>query len=212
MTSVSVSLTAYIVAATLLAIAPGLDTALVLRTAISGGSKRAVLASLGIATGCIAWTVVVALGLGALLAASELAYTLLRWIGAAYLVYIGYRMLRYPRRGFVVESKPDEGRRLSFATGLFTNLLNPKVGVFYVTFLPQFVPHGVPVAGYLMLLGVIHVLIGLVWFACLITATRPLARFLGNPAVVRACDRATGGMFVAFGAGLALESRRLSPG
>jgi threonine/homoserine/homoserine lactone efflux protein len=143
------------------------------------------------------------------LAASELAYTTLRWVGAAYLVWVGYKMLRHPRRNFVPEVRDDHGKGIAFTTGLLTNLLNPKVGVFYVSFLPQFVPHGVSVAPYILLLGAIHALLGLIWFACLILATRPIARFLEKPSVVQACDRLTGGMFVTFGVGLALQSRRV---
>ena len=202
------SLAAFIAAAGLLTITPGLDTALVLRTAAAGSPRRAVLASLGIAVGCFGWATLVALGLGALLAASQLAYTVLRWVGAAYLVWIGYRMLRHPRRKFLAEARGGDGQRAAFATGALTNLLNPKVGVFYVSFLPQFVPQGVSVAPYILLLGAIHALLGLVWFACLITATRPIAGLLGRPAVVQTCDRLTGGVFVAFGIGLALQSRR----
>lgn len=209
MMSVSASLAAFIAAASLLTIAPGLDTALVLRTAAIGGPRRAALAGLGIAAGCLVWAAVVALGLGALLAASELAYTVLRWVGAAYLVWIGYKMLRHPRRSFVPESAGDHGERVAFSTGALTNLLNPKVGVFYVSFLPQFVPHGVSVGPYILLLGAIHALLGLIWFACLILATRPMAGFLKRPRVVQTCDRLTGGMFVAFGLALALQSRRV---
>jgi threonine/homoserine/homoserine lactone efflux protein len=117
-------------------------------------------------------------------------------------------MLRYPRRGFVPESSDNQRRGTAFATGLLTNLLNPKVGVFYVTFLPQFVPPGVPAAPYMLLLGAIHGLLGLLWFGCLIAATRPLAKFMRRPAVVSTCDRLTGSMFVTFGVGLALQSRR----
>jgi threonine/homoserine/homoserine lactone efflux protein len=89
-----------------------------------------------------------------------------------------------------------------------TNLLNPKVGVFYVSFLPQFVPPNVSVGPYMLLLGAIHALIGLIWFACLITATRPISALLRRPVVVQTCDRLTGAVFMAFGLGLALESRR----
>jgi threonine/homoserine/homoserine lactone efflux protein len=203
------SLVAFLAAATLLTIAPGLDTALVLRTAAIAGPRRAALAGLGVAVGCFGWAILVALGLGALLAASQIAYTTLRWIGAAYLVWVGYKMLRHPRRSFVPEAGGNEGQRVAFTTGLLTNLLNPKVGVFYVSFLPQFVPPGVSVAPYILLLGAIHAVLGLIWFSCLIIATRPLARVLGRPSVVQTCDRLTGGMFVAFGVGLALQSRRV---
>jgi threonine/homoserine/homoserine lactone efflux protein len=207
MTSVGASLVAYLAAASLLTITPGLDTALVLRTAAIAGPRRAGLAGLGIALGCFAWAALVALGLGALLAASQLAYAILRWVGAAYLVFVGVRMLRHPRRSFVADA-PDNRHRAAFATGLLTNLLNPKVGVFYVSFLPQFVPPGVKVAPYVVLLGAIHALLGLIWFACLILATQPIARFLRRARVVETCDRLTGGVFVAYGLGLALASRR----
>jgi threonine/homoserine/homoserine lactone efflux protein len=208
MMSVAGSLAAFTVAAGLLTVAPGLDTALVLRTAASGGARQAALAGLGIATGCFGWATLVALGLGALLAASEWAYSVLRWVGAAYLVYVGLRMLRQPRRQFVTDAAATGDQRAAFARGVLTNLLNPKVGVFYVSFLPQFVPADMPVAPYLLLLGAIHALLGLVWFGCLILATRPIARFLRKPIVVQTCDRVTGGLFVAFGVGLALQSRR----
>jgi len=207
MTSLSISLTAFTLAAALLTLTPGLDTVLVLGTAVSGGTRPAALAGLGIAVGCLIWAALVALGLGALIAASQLGYALLRVVGAAYLMWTGYKLLRHPRETFVALGEDPRGRRAPFATGAMTNLLNPKVGLFYVSFLPQFVPHGVSVAPYVLLLGAIHVLLGLIWFACLIAATRPIARWLRRPALLRSCDRLTGAVFVAFGIGLAIESR-----
>jgi threonine/homoserine/homoserine lactone efflux protein len=209
MESVWVSLAAFTAAATLLTITPGLDTALVLRTAATGNARGAALAGLGIAVGCFCWATLVALGLGALLAASNLAYTGLRWVGAVYLVWTGYRMLRSPRQSFITNERRDPRARSAFGTGALTNLLNPKIGVFYVSFLPQFVPHGVSVAPYMLLLGAIHAALGLLWFACLILATRSIAGVLRRPATVTILDRATGAAFMAFGVGLALESRRV---
>jgi threonine/homoserine/homoserine lactone efflux protein len=208
MDSVWVSLAAFIAAASLLTITPGLDTALILRTAATGGARRAALAGLGIAVGCFCWAMLVALGLGTLLAASQLAYTLLRWIGAAYLVWTGYKMLRNPRQSFVASGSHARESDTSFRTGALTNLLNPKVGVFYVSFLPQFVPHGVSVAPYILLLGAIHALLGLIWFSCIILATKSISGFLRRPTTVKTCDRVAGGVFVAFGISLALEARR----
>jgi threonine/homoserine/homoserine lactone efflux protein len=207
--SISVSLAAFIAAAGLLTITPGLDTALVLRTAAASSSRQAALAGLGIAAGCFAWGALVALGLGALLMASQLAFSILKWIGAAYLVWTGIKMLRSPRETFVVNAeRPHQDKRSAFGTGLFTNLLNPKIGVFYVSFLPQFVPHGVSAGPYILLLATMHALLGLVWFACLIAATRPIGGYLRRPTVVKGADRLTGAAFVAFGIGLALQSRR----
>jgi len=208
MNSVFSSLIAYVAAASLLTITPGLDTALVLRTTASGNPRRAALAALGISTGCFLWAALVALGLGALLAASQLAYATLRWIGAGYLLWVGYKMIRHPRRAFATSQPAGEKQGSAFVTGMLTNLLNPKVGVFYVSFLPQFVPPQASVGPFILLLGAIHALLGFLWFALLIAATRPIAHFLGRPSVVQACDRLTGGMFIAFGLGLALESRR----
>lgn len=208
MQSIAVSLATYTGAATLLTITPGLDTALVLRTAAAGGARQAVAAALGIVVGCLCWSIVVSLGLGAVLAASQMAYTILRWAGAGYLVWLGYKMLRYPRHSFATQIGSARSDRTALATGLLTNLLNPKVGIFYISFLPQFIPSGVPVAPFMVLLGGIHALLGLIWFACLIAATRPISRFLRRPAVLKGCDRLTGGLFVTFGLALVLKSQR----
>jgi threonine/homoserine/homoserine lactone efflux protein len=207
LSSVAGSLTAYVAAASLLTVTPGLDTALVLRTAASQDARRAALTGLGIAAGCFGWATLVALGLGALLAASALAYSILKWAGGAYLVWIGWSMLRHPRSALIDRPVRRRSERKAFSTGLLTNLLNPKVGVFYVSFLPQFVPPHVRAAPYMLLLGAIHAVLGLIWFAALISATRPMARLLRRPAVVRWCDRVTGGVFMAFGIGLAVQRR-----
>ncbi len=89
--------------------------------------------------------------------------------------------------------------------GLLTNILNPKVGVFYVTFLPQFVPAGANVALFSFLLAMIHVLLSIVWFAALISATVPMGRMLRRSRFVRAMDRIAGAIFVGFGAKLAFS-------
>jgi threonine/homoserine/homoserine lactone efflux protein len=206
--SILLTLAAFVVAAGLAAMAPGMDTALVLRTAATEGPRRAGFAALGIGVGCLCWAALVAVGLGALLAASHLAYTVLRWIGAAYLVWLGLNMLLRPRTSFTVGTEGrGKGSAAAFARGALTNLLNPKVGVFYVSFLPLFVPHGVPTAPFILLLGAIHASLGVSWFALLILATRPITRWLRDPRALRALDRATGGVFVAFGLGLALEGQ-----
>ena len=204
--SIEAALIAYLAAAGLLTITPGLDTALVLRTAAVEGRRRAALASLGIATGLLIWGLAVALGLGVLLAASQAAYTLLKWAGATYLAWLGASLILKPRSKFDVAAPARRGENW-WARGLLTNLLNPKVGAFYVSFLPQFVPAGVPTAPFILLLAAIHVALGLFWCGGLILATAPLKRWLERRAVVRWLDRATGAVFIGFGARLALERR-----
>ncbi len=207
------TLVAFTIAAGVLTITPGLDTALVLRTAAVEGPRRAMLAGAGICLGCLTWGFAASVGLGALLAASQLAYDTLRIAGACYLIYIGVKLLARPRSsaGGPSEAPPGEsdpsGRRW-FVRGLFTNLLNPKVGVFYVSFLPLFIPAGVNVTLFSLLLASIHAVQGLLWFVLLTVATRTLAHWLGRPAVVATLDRGTGAVFVGFGLRLALDRSR----
>lgn len=205
--TVAEALAAYAVAAALLTVTPGLDTALTLRTAAAEGPRSAVLAALGIVTGCLVWGALVALGLGALLAASTLAFTVLKWVGAAYLVWLGLKLILRPRSAFDAGHGPARRPGSAFRSGLLTNLLNPKVGVFYVSFLPQFLPERVTPAPFIFLLAAIHALIGLAWLSMLVLATRPIAGLLRRSEVVRWLDRATGGVFLAFGLKLALERR-----
>ncbi len=145
------SLISFVLAAGLLAVTPGLDTALVLRTATAEGATQAAQAALGIVIGCLFWGGAAAFGVGALLAASEFAFTLLKWIGGAYLLWLGLLLILRPRTQLSTMSAPQSGamsgRSGWFWKGLLQNLFNPKVGIFYISFLPQFVPPGVPVAG-----------------------------------------------------------------
>jgi threonine/homoserine/homoserine lactone efflux protein len=202
------SLLAFTVAASILTVTPGLDTALVLRTAAVGGPRPAVFAAAGIGVGCLAWGAIVSLGLGALLAASALAFTLVKYAGAAYLLWLGLQLLLRPRSS-AAPSHDNGGRGMhethaALRRGFLTNMLNPKVGVFYVTFLPQFIPTGANVAAYSFLLAFIHVVLGMLWFAALIAATAPMGRVLSRARVVRTLDRLCGGIFIAFGVKLAL--------
>lgn len=197
------SLIAFTLSAALLTVTPGLDTALVLRTAAAEGARRAIAAALGICLGCLAWGALVAVGLGMLLQASELAFTALKWIGAAYLLYLGLRLI-FVRREAEGLAEPTL-RANWFLRGLLTNSLNPKVGAFYVSFLPQFIPAGAAVPPTTLLLAAIHAGLGLLWFLLLIGATRPLAKALQKPALVRGLDRATGGVLIAFGLRLAFS-------
>jgi threonine/homoserine/homoserine lactone efflux protein len=145
--------------------------------------------------------------LGALLAASETAFTIVQWAGAGYLVHLGAKLLLRPRGSLESPevASPTLNPWQSLRQGLLTNLLNPKVGIFYITFLPQFIPAGTSVALFSFLLATIHVFLGVVWFAVLIAATVPMARFLRRLRVVKSLDRVTGGVFVAFGAKLAMS-------
>jgi threonine/homoserine/homoserine lactone efflux protein len=198
------SLIAFAIAAGLLTLTPGLDTALMLRTAAVEGPRRAITTGAGILSGCLVWGAAVAVGLGALLTASETAFTLLKWAGAAYLVWLGAGMILKPRKRFDLTASP---RRSGFARGLMTNLLNPKVGVFYISFLPQFVPAGVAPAPWMFGLAALHAAITVPWFALLVGATVPLSGLLKRSGVVTWLDRITGGVLIGFGVKLAFARR-----
>lgn len=216
--SVGHALFAFSIAAALLTITPGLDTALVLRTAAVEGSRRAALAGAGICCGLFGWAFAVSIGLGALLAVSRLAYDVLRIAGACYLIYLGAKI--FFRKAAPLVDATVEGSEQSrsgdanvgaswwFARGFLTNILNPKVGVFYVTFLPQFIPGGVGVTSFSLLLASIHVAEGILWFVILISATSLLSKWLRRPRVAKMIDRVTGAVLFGFGAALALEGSR----
>lgn len=213
----SSALIAFSIAAALLTVTPGLDTALVLRTAAAEGGRQAMRAGSGVSCGVLAWGLITALGLGALLAVSRFAYQALQIAGACYLLYLGARMLWAAWRRPI--SDRDAGSESAipatapkwFLRGLFTNLLNPKIGVFYVSFLPQFIPADANVVAFSVMLAAIHAVIGLAWFAALVLATRPLSRWLRRPGVVRGLDTLTGIALVAFGLRLALARPATSP-
>jgi len=202
---------AYAIAAGLLTLTPGLDTALVLRTAAVEGTSQARLALAGICIGLLIWGSATSLGLTALLAVSTLAYNALRIAGACYLVYLGVQMWRRERSFRVGEASPAgkrQGAHNWLVRGLLTNLLNPKVGIFYVTLLPQFIPRGASVIGYGLLFTLIHVAEGILWLTILTFAVGPLRSWLSRRTVVRALDCGTGTVLIGCGVALALEGRR----
>jgi threonine/homoserine/homoserine lactone efflux protein len=205
------ALLGFALVAGLLTIVPGLDTALVLRSVLTRGRAHAVATAAGIQVGVLVWGMAAAVGASALLAVSQVAFEVVRLAGAGYLVVLGVSLVVQAVRRRGVESAPPparDGLLRAVATGALTNLLNPKVGVFYLATIPQFLPAGVsPLAMGLLLAGV-HVLLGCGWFAALILAGSALGQRLRSPRVVRAVDGLTGGVLVAMGVRLALESPR----
>lgn len=203
------TLFSFLFAITILTLTPGFDTALVLRSAVAQGAKRASVTALGITLGCLVGGVAVGFGLGALLLASEMAYNLLKWLGAAWLLWLGLKLLLKPRQTAVDTQQPalQQGYLACFSRGLLGNLLNPKVGIFYVSFLPQFIPAGASVALWCSLMALAHMLLGLIWNAVLIGGSHYFAGHLRKPRVLKVMDRLTGCVFIGFAAKLALSRR-----
>ncbi|GAB6897112.1 LysE family translocator [Kineosporia succinea] len=248
----------------LLTIVPGLDTALVLRSAAVHGRAHAFMTALGINTGALIWGAAAAGGATALLTTSETAYTALRIAGAAYVMWMGGGLLlslvrrsptgtspcgtspegisaagtsageasgaRKSGAGPVdvdapgTQNRPEVPSRrarsasggvtlgVSFRRGLMTNLLNPKVGVFYMAMLPQFVPDGVPHLPMGVLLAAVHDVEGMLWFTVLIFGVERAGVLLrrvrlSRRGALRVLDGVTGSVLVGFGAELALSDR-----
>jgi len=205
--TVNDSLLAFSLAALLLTLTPGLDTALILRTACAEGGKKAFQAALGIDAGCFIWGALVALGLGALLAVSEMAYTVLKVCGAAYLSWLGLQLLIRPRSSFSHSDGNNGSQGNWFIRGMLGNVLNPKMGIFYVSFLPQFIPAGHSPLIWTFILVSIHVALGTMWSVTLILSTHFASAILKKKSIVKAMDRATGGLFICFAAKLAFSTR-----
>ncbi|ENV08852.1 hypothetical protein F966_02497 [Acinetobacter higginsii] len=196
----------YLIAITLLTITPGLDTTLIIRTATLEGKAKAFQAALGINLGCIVWGMIVACGLGALLMASDLAFNALKWMGAIYLTWLGLNLILKPRSQLAGLNDSTTTQNW-FIKGFWGNLLNPKVGVFYISFLPQFIPQSSSPVVWTIGLVMIHVLIGLIWSIFLISAMQSISGYLKQPKFIRYMDRITGSIFILFALKLAFSKR-----
>lgn len=207
--TVTSALLSFSVLALLLTIIPGLDTALVLRSAIAQSRKHAVVTALGVNTGALVWGAAAAVGASALLAASTFAYDVLRIAGAVYMVYLGAAMVWRTRRRAAVanpeKSPSSEPLWRSFARGATTNLLNPKVGAFYLAVIPQFVPPGANQLLMGLALAMVHNLVSVFWFAGLIASAHLARRWLTRDSVRAWIDRVTGVVLVGFGVKLAVS-------
>jgi threonine/homoserine/homoserine lactone efflux protein len=201
---------AFTVAAALIVLLPGPDTLVVVRNLVRNGRRTAALTVVGVLSGLSVWVVAASLGLSALLRASHDAYTVVRLLGACYLLWLGIQSLRsrtVPLDPRVVETTSRRRGLLGagYGAGLATDLLNPKVGVFFVSFLPGFVPHGHDVGTTSLVFGSIFVVETAIYFAILLAVAGRITGWMSNPAIRRRLDRATGLVLVGFGLRLATE-------
>jgi threonine/homoserine/homoserine lactone efflux protein len=197
----------FIATAILLVITPGQDTFFILGRSLSGGRPAGISAALGISAGSVIHTFAAALGLSALLATSPYAFMAVKFAGAAYLVYIGVRALL--ARGNPLSgdeaARDGDGRWSAFRQGVLSNLLNPKVALFFLALMPQFIeavsPH--KVAAFLAL-GLTFVTLGVAWCMVLAVAAAKLrGAFLRRPSMANVLNKVAGAMFIALGLKLA---------
>ncbi|WAC19128.1 LysE family translocator [Luteolibacter sp. SL250] len=159
----------FLVSATMLALTPGQDTLYVMGRALAQGRKAGVISVAGILSGALVHLLAGAGGLSALLAASPSAFTVVKWAGGAYLIYLGIRMLMGSGKAEVVESARTSSTAALWRQGFITNVLNPKVALFCLAFIPQFIvpgsPHTVPV---FLFLGICFFIIGGLWLLVIV--------------------------------------------
>jgi threonine/homoserine/homoserine lactone efflux protein len=212
---VLVALATFAAAAVLIILLPGPDTLVTIRSLVRGGRRSGVACAAGILVGLTVWVAAAALGLAAVLRASEVAYAALRIVGAAYLVWLGLqslRSLRHPAAAVGSDAPAGPGARrrgllgTGFTAGLISNLLNPKVGVFFVTFLPGFVPHGYPVGATSVLLGAVFLALSVLYYVVLVSLAGRVTGWMSSTRIRRRLDAVTGTVLVGFGIRLAVES------
>jgi threonine/homoserine/homoserine lactone efflux protein len=203
----------FIVAGLLLNLTPEPDVLYIVSHALKSGARAGIVAALGITAGCFVHIFAAAVGVSALLAASATAFTLLKWIGAAYLVWVGIRMLRSSAPVVMSLGAQESGLdrktdlRSVFFRGFATNALNPKVALFFLAFLPQFIGPGVEHKSLaFLLLGLLFnfngLLVNIGWALAAAWLSRRVALVRKS---MHWLERAAGAMFLAFGLKLALS-------
>jgi threonine/homoserine/homoserine lactone efflux protein len=195
----------FAIASLVLIALPGPDQALIMRNALVGGRTAGLRTMLGGASGLTLHASAAALGISALLATSAAAYATLKVVGIAYLVYLGVRMLLSARRPSEPEREARGGR--PFVQGLVSNALNPKVALFFLTFVPQFLPDSGSTLPVALVLSAIFAAIYLAWFSGLVSLVGLASDALRRPRVKAWTERVTGGALVAFGVRLAAAGR-----
>lgn len=205
------ALVSFVITIQVLEMLPGADMAMTMRNTIRGGRVGGIRTVLGVNTSKVIHIVLFLVGLSALIAASATAYSVVKLVGAAYLTYLGVRMILDSRRdGRGIEIDPPaegEPQRRPYVQGLLTNLLNPKAVLFTVAFLPQFIASRESLAPQVLVLTVLLVVNGLIWGTGIVFMVDKARDTLSRPTIRRRLDRVFGAVFIALGARVALESR-----
>jgi len=217
---VTTALLGFALAATLLILAPGPDFMLVMRNTVRGGRRAGWVTACGTLSGLTVWALAAALGLSALLRVSHVAYDVLRFCGAAYLIWLGVTSLgNFRRQGTdragpapdiaALGQAPSRPGR-AYLNGMLSNLLNPKISVFFMAFLPAFVPAGASASQFSLVLGAWFIAETGLWLAVVAWLADRGVRWLRRPRVQRWLERITGIVLIGFGLRLATESRRFA--
>ncbi|MEU8897301.1 LysE family translocator [Nocardia sp. NPDC048505] len=204
------SVLSFTAAAVLLVVLPGPDTLVVVRGLARGGRGGGVRTSLGVLCGLLVWVIAAVLGLSALLQASEIGFEILKIVGACYLVWMGLQSLRSLLRPVSEAAETTAksswlNRSGGFFSGFLTDILNPKIGVLFITFLPGFVPPGYSVAWTTLSLGLLYVALTALYCAVLIAASTKISTWMQTPRIRRRLDGLAGLTLLGFGVRMATE-------
>lgn len=199
----------FALAAAALIIVPGPDVLLVLRNGIAAGRRSALATMLGISSGLLVHIGAAVVGLSALLAASATAFTVVKILGAIYLVWLGVQALRSALRGSgdrAAAAGGAVGPGRGYRQGLVSNVLNPKIAVFFLTLLPQFIDPARPVLAQTLLLGATFLVLGMIWLTALALGVARFRAVLARRRVRRGTEAFAGVVFIGFGVRLVAAS------
>lgn len=203
---------AFLIAATLFIVSPGIDTMFVLNKSLTQGKKAGILSTLGINAGVIVHTLVAALGLSWLLAQSATAFLLIKYLGAIYLIFIGVKGFigrDQKEKNDIEREKKEYDNRQHFVNGLVVNVFNPKVALFFLSFFPQFIaPDAIHQKTPFILLGIAYAMIGILWFLLVALLSAKFAvKVKENPKVKTMMDKCSGVIFILMGLKIALSKK-----
>ena len=198
--------------AAILIVVPGPDMALVTKNAVIHGRQAALGTAFGVGAGLAVWTVASAFGVASLVRTSATAFSALKLVGAAYLIWLGVQALRSARQAWVRSKAEDSepkslSARAGLRQGLLSNLGNPKIAAFFTSLLPQFIGSGHAVLLPFLVLGAVFVLLTLAWLSAYALVAVRASAVLRRPRVKRALDRLTGAVLIGLGIRLATEHR-----
>ncbi|WP_210607893.1 LysE family translocator [Priestia flexa] len=188
---------------------PGVDTALITKRTVSEGRTSGYRMAMGITAGSLVHTFAAAFGLSAILMQSALAFEIVKYVGAIYLIYLGVSSFMTRKKQETEENLKDQIKpgQSAFKQGLLSNVLNPKVAMFFLTFLPQFVTPGSSSIQQLLVMGVIYTFLSISWFFVYVFFINYLRSWLLSAKVQRAMDKATGLVLIGFGVKLAFSKQ-----
>ncbi|MDF2036397.1 LysE family translocator [Cytobacillus oceanisediminis] len=200
----------FLVLSLFVVMSPGIDTALITKRTIADGRTDGYKMGLGITAGSLVHTFAAAFGLSAILMQSAAAFEIIKYAGAVYLIYLGLSsfisMKKKKDTGIEPEIKSNM-KKSAFKQGLLSNVLNPKVAMFFLTFLPQFVKTGDNASQQLIIMGIIYTLLSISWFFIYVYFINYMREWLMSPKVQRVMDKATGLVLIGFGLKLALDKQ-----